>query len=66
MSGIVKLSGVLLVLLLASLGLLLALGGISFDEFQALTVKGVIIIAILGVAGVAISLLTRGNKTEKS
>lgn len=65
-SGLLKLSGVLSVLLLAALGLLLLFGLIPFEKFQTLTVKGLAVIAILGTASLAIGVLVKIGKTDKS
>ena len=66
MNGVIKAAGVVAVLLLAGLGLLLTINFISFAQFQDLSVKGLAMVAIVGGAGAAISLLTKGNKTDQT
>lgn len=61
--GVVKMMAVLAVLLLATLGVLLVFDVIPREQFQTLSVKGLMVIGILAAASLAVGLLMKsGNK----
>lgn len=65
-NGMLRLTAVLAVLLLAGLGLLLVLDLIPREQFADISVKGLLAIGIIGAAGLVVGLLVNSGNTDKS
>jgi hypothetical protein len=63
-SGTLRLIGAIAVILLAGLGLLLALDLMPREVFETWALRGLLVVAILALASVVIGLLMKGGKTD--